>query len=89
VQLFSDGWVDSIGRNARLLDDARLVDAWVQVAGRCIRGTRTSRDEAARHDRRREGGSSTVALNEARLRSLTLQLRFDQKNFGSISPTAC
>jgi hypothetical protein len=35
---------DALGRNPRLLDHARLVDAGVRVAGtRATRGTRTSR----------------------------------------------
>ena len=48
VQLFSEyaAWVRTrVGRDARLLDDARLVDAGVRAGStmRAIRGTRTSR----------------------------------------------
>ena len=69
----------ALGRDARLLDDARLVDARVRLAGRCAVSAAQGRaDEAARDDHRvREAGAGHRRAQRAGLRSLqALQLRF-------------
>src|SRR5512143_2635599 len=66
------------GRDARLLDDAWLVDAGVRMARRCAISEAQGRaDEAARDDYRvREGRAGDGGSQRARVRSVqTLQLR--------------
>jgi hypothetical protein len=81
VQLFSEyaRGPHALGRNPRLLDDARLVDAGLRMAGRrAIPAAQGRADEAAEHDHAvREGGASDRRAQRARLRTLqTIQLRF-------------
>src|SRR3954469_20937035 len=70
---------DALGRDARLLDDARLVDARVRMARRrAVSAAQRRTDEAAHHDHRlREAGARPGRAERAPLRALqALQLRF-------------
>ena len=88
VQLFSEyaAWVRTrVGRDARLLDDARLVDARVRLARRCAVSAAQGRaDEAARDDHRvREGRCPARSRSTTRAydRYKRYSFDFDQKNF--------
>ena len=82
-----------LGRDARLLDDARLVDAGLRLAGRrAVPAAQGRADEAAEHDHRvREGGArrpsrSTRAPTSATSATASISTR---RTSSSISPTAC